>query len=98
MGVDYSAHYGIGIKIQTFEIEDKFDFLDENLNEKYTWFETGEGSYTGEENEFYVILKDDSNLLEINLSVEKVKLLNHLKEIGIETIGEFGIVGGLEIY
>ena len=71
MGVDYSANYGIGIKIKSIDFEDEnldkeiaeLECMSELLydkikNEKYTYFEVGSEDYGGEENDFYIIIRN----------------------------------------
>lgn len=97
MGVDYYAHYGIGVKIKVKDIDDFYSYLDERLDiDKYYFFCVGEGSYTGKEDDWYIRLKK-YDLLNDNPIIEKELLLKHLEYIGIETDGEFGLVGGLEV-
>lgn len=111
MGVDYSGHYGIGIGVESIDFNDENlssevtelgcmgEFLDEKLDgEKYGWFEVGEGNYTGEENDFFVeIIEPFAEGLN-NLEQKRDELLNHLKEIGVTPKGEFGAIGGLEVW
>lgn len=103
MGVDYTGNYGVGIKIQLpiFDeeheyYEDEESWLDQILGEEYSYFDIGAGSYTGEENEFYVCLKnpfkDGYNITE---KVERLKTF--LSENGIKSFGEVDEVGGLLI-
>lgn len=109
MGVDYSAHYGIGFKIKliefdaelTEETEKSFttNILDEKLDQdRFGWFEVGEDNYGGPENELFVYIMDPFEHGLNNLEELKSELELHLKEIGIETYGDFGLVGGLEVW
>ncbi len=106
MGVDYTAHYGLGVQIsnkhklvgEDKDFECMQDWLEENLNEKYRSFETGEGDYTGEDNDFYVCLSGDLACGIENLQAEKEKLLAHLKELDIEVLSDFDVVGGLQVW
>ena len=64
MGVDYTGNYGIGVKVIKKEFtedseyyEDFNTYLDDVLeNTNYYYFEVGEGSYTGEDNYFYICI------------------------------------------
>lgn len=111
MGVDYTGHYGIGIKIELIDFDDEnldkeiaelecmSEVLEEKLDgDKYSWFEVGQGNYTGKDNDYYIEVdepfKDGLN----NLEEKRDELLKHLKEIGLEPSGEFGVVGGLEVW
>lgn len=104
MGVDYTSHYGVGIKIQlpTFEEEheyyqDEESWLDQTLGEEYDYFDIGEGSYTGEENEFYVCLKNPfKDGYDITERVREMKTF--LFDNNIEFFGEVDEVGGLLIH
>lgn len=111
MGVDYSGHYGIGIEVEPIDFEDEnlsseiaelecmSEFLDEKLDaEKYGWFEVGEGNYTGNDNDYYVEVHKPFDDGFAELEKKKAELLNHLKEIGLTPKGEFGAIGGLEVW
>lgn len=111
MGVDYSGHYGIGIGVEPIDFDDEnlssevaelecmSEFLDEKLDgEKYGWFEVGQGNYTGEENDFFVEITEPFADGLNNLELKRDELLNHLKEIGLTPKGEFGSIGGLEVW
>lgn len=111
MGVDFTGHYGIGVKIDSIDFDEEeldkeiaelghmCEFLDENLNtEIYNWFEVGDGNYSGKENDFYIVIKDPFKDGLNNLEQKKDKLLQHIKEIGLEISDDFGVVGGLEVY
>jgi len=103
MGVDYTGNYGIGLRIQLpiFEeehqyYEDEESWLDQILGEEYYYFDVGEGSYTGEDNDYYVCLKkpfkDGYDILD-----KVVELKKFLSDNGIEFFGEVDEVGGLLI-
>lgn len=102
MGVDYSAHYGIGFKV---ELDDRFEedpaaVIDDMLKESdYAYFEVGQGAYTGKENDYYVVLSDNDSALDEGL-IERVA---DLKRFLIETqlISEDAkadLVGGLQVW
>ncbi|BAP30125.1 anti-sigma-factor antagonist [Chryseobacterium sp. StRB126] len=103
MGVDYYAHSGIGFMVRTpkeFEGEGEFDFfgyLDEVLQDSgYVFFETGEGAYTGEGNDYYVAL---SEFRPVNNLAERANdLKNYLIEHDlIDPTDDYDLVGGLEV-
>lgn len=111
MGVAYSGHHGIGVKIKSIDFDDEnlsdeirglevmCEFLDEKLeNERYSWFEVGGGSYTGNENEYYVVINLPFATLISNYENEKNALYDYLDQLGITPIGDFGSVGGLEVW
>lgn len=109
MGVDYTGHYGIGFKIKNIDFEDENtpeeireleymdEFFSEKLSDDYGYFEVGDGNYSGEDNTFYVVIREP---FKYGLDLERVKieLINHLKEINIEVDSDFDVVGGLEIW
>jgi hypothetical protein len=100
MGVDYRSRFGIGYKIseKVFEDDTYMDqYLDDLCKDKYTYFETGEGSYTGNSNEWYVVLKNPFEKT-LDLSEQKDTLYNFLTDNNIEIIGDFGLQGGLHVY
>lgn len=103
MGVDYYAHSGIGFlvrKPKEHQDNEDFDFL-EHLDEvlidsEYGYFETGEGAYTGEHNEIYVVL---SAFRPVNNLAERAhNLKNFLIEHDlIDATDDYDLVGGLEV-
>lgn len=104
MGVDYTGNYGIGVKVlkKQFEEESEYyedfnTYLDDVLeNTNYYYFEVGEGSYTGEDNDFYICI---SNPFQDGLNIkDKVfAFYKFLQDNNIEFEGEFDEVGGLLI-
>ena len=111
MGVDYTGHYGIGIQIENVDFEDEnkelefkdfddiWEYLEEKLNEdEYSYFEVGEASYCGGDNDLYIEIVDVFNYGLNNLEEQKNNLLIKIKELGLETKGDFGLVGGLEVH
>lgn len=96
MGVDYTGHFGMGVKIK--KVLGTFDCLYDDLDDShYEFFEVGSGAYTGNENDFYVKVKTPIHTA-LDFQIWKKRLLEHLKEIDLEPDGEFGAVGGLEIH
>ena len=67
-----------------------------DITDDFRFFEVGEGAYSGENNEIYIVLKEPFkngfDLAEVKESFEKF-----IKSYGFETIGDFGLVGGLEV-
>ena len=96
MGVDYTANFGIGFKIKKYD--DFEELIEENLNNKYSWFEAGDESYTGIENEHYIVVKEPFKHGFNNLETVKNELESHLIDIGLAIDGDFGVVGGLLIW
>lgn len=107
MGVDYSARFGLGFKVnfkedivneEYGEVEDEFEYL-QWLAEgtDFRTFEIGEGSYTGEQNDMYVVLKDPFDKRD-GLYTKELELKTFLDKNGICYEGEFDVVGGLHIW
>lgn len=103
MSVDYSANFGIGYKVSLSDEElgelgtHMADFLEETLKlTNYMYFETGEGAYTGEDNDFYVILNHEQPLEYV---MEDLEDLEHfLTDNGIKICSDGGLVGGLLVH
>ena len=106
MGVDYRANYGIGVKLENLD----FDKLDSDYMEEYLdnlpepegidveYFEVGEGSYSGEDNDFYLCIKNPMNE-GVKVLKNKIDLFgNYLRRNNIKYIGKVDCVGGLNIY
>lgn len=105
MGVDYSGHHGIGVKIYTKELEEESEYfedfltyLDDIVTEDYFYFEVGDCNYSGEDNDLYLCIKDPFNggLELFNKRVNDLFLF--LKENEIEHEKQISSVGGLEIW
>lgn len=106
MGVDYSANYGIGFKVEaTARLYDREDddfilqeYLEETLSDDYRYFEVGDGSYTGEENDVYVIFRDKVGLAPLENYKDRLDVLRkHLEDLLLE-VSEEGLVGGLNVW
>lgn len=106
MGVDYSANFGIGYKIKKVseEVLEEYDvdigyFFDEKLQpykDEVSYFETGYGRYTGEDNEYFLVLKNPLSILDLTHVKETLDVV--IYELGLETDSEFGLVGGLLVW
>lgn len=101
MGVDYSSNYGIGFKVKFDSQEDDF-YLGEHLeelliNKPYRYFDVGEGRYTGEDDDFYVVL---DSFLPIETLKERTELLKEflLEKDLIESSQDVDLVGGLLVW
>ena len=106
MSVDYDAEFGIGYEVKASEniegIEEMEDGLEEYLYlrldaNKYRMFQVGEGSCTGDENDFYVCVKKPFKD-GFDVTKHKAELEKHLSEIGVDYIGDFDLVGGLHVW
>lgn len=103
MGVDYTANYGIGFKINSnhedFE-EDPYSFLDDILEDSpYEYFEVGSGSYTGHSNDYYVALSAIDSEIDSGLTgrVENLKAFLLSNDL-ISESDKGSLVGGLRIW
>tara|TARA_R110000803_G_scaffold10007_7_gene31113 strand:+ start:1898 stop:2227 length:330 start_codon:yes stop_codon:yes gene_type:complete len=109
MGVDYTANYGIGVKLESLDFEElnleDIGCMDEYLDElpkpdgiETEYFEVGQGSYTGEDNDYYLCIK--SPMSEgVKVLKTKVDLFkNYLRRNDIKYVGEVDCVGGLNIW
>lgn len=103
MGVDYTANYGIGFKVNSnhedFE-EDPYSFLDDILKDSaYEHFEVGSGNYTGKDNEYYVALSANDSEIDSVLTqrVENLKAFLVANDL-ISESDKGGLVGGLHIW
>ena len=102
MGVDYRSNFGIGFQVKAKEFDEDSEFCDMNefledfcKGNNLEFFETGEAAYSSqEEASFFVTLKDPFKD-GADLTGKKEVLFSALWQSKIETIGEFGLVGGL---
>lgn len=93
MGVDYTPKAGFGYQIE-FDI-DNYDEFDELIdNSIFKLLEVGEGNYTGEDNEWFLVFQKP---LEYGLDLAKKKdeLDAFIKENNIKTISDFAFHVGL---
>ncbi len=101
MGVDYRANYGFGFEVYQSE-ESEETYIGEQLEEllvgtPYTYFEIGDGCYSGDDNTFFVVLKDEHPLR--TLEARARELLKFLNDNKIETTDDVPYtVGGLHVY
>lgn len=105
MGVDYSGHYGLGFQVRLPEFEEDHEFYEDPIgyldsvcrDTEFSFFEVKEGNYTGNENDYYVIIDNPfSNGLDVTEPANRLKAF--LTENNIEFEGEIDTVGGLEIW
>lgn len=104
MGVDYTPNHGIGYKIVGVECEvDEDSSVNEYLYELISntknirYFETGEGNYTGEDNEMFIVIKKPLEY-GLDLTQKKKELDLFISENKIIVEGEFDICGGLLVW
>ena len=100
MGVDYEACFGIGYQIAEKDFGDDDMVMDEYLDsigmDGFVYFHTG-NDLSGDGTEWYVVIEDplqDS----LDLTKKKETLTEFLCKNDIQTIGEFGLCGGLLIW
>lgn len=101
MGVDYNANFGIGYKVVDARTEEQIEeveflyYLEEELEKTDYWcFETGDGWYTGNENEFFVVLKEPFKN-GVDLTEDKMLLGRKLKSLDVEIDGDFDLHGDI---
>lgn len=103
MGVDYTATFGIGIEVKGVDYNEKgfdcmYEYLDDLLEgTNFEYGESGEGAYTGEENDFYILIKNPfENGIE-GLAGKANELEVFLKDKNIP-YDKINLVGGLHIW
>ena len=101
MGVDYSASYGIGYRIQEPKLKKKYNCVKEYFEEilvgsKFVYFATG-NELSNSNIEYYIVAQDNLNE-NTDLKSIKLELDSILNKNKIKSDGEFGLVGGLLIW
>lgn len=101
MGVDYRANYGIGFKVNLNSGDCDFH-LGEHLEEvldgnDYRYFRVGCGNYTGEDDDYFVVLESVGDLSNLKELLEELKSFLLEKQL-ISEDQEADLVGGLYIY
>ncbi len=97
MGVDYNANFGIGFKVNIPDCEDVYEKLKE-IPEGYGYFLVGDGSYTGKEDDIYIVIKDIFKDGYEGIEQKGEILRKAISDMGIEVEGKLDIVGGLRIW
>lgn len=104
MGVDYNGNYGVGYQvvagdnIAQDEIEDGIvEYLYSKVEGDFDHFQVGAGSYSGEEDECFIVIKDAFSD-GLDLTKKKEALDEELKRLKLKPVGEFGDVGGLYVW
>ncbi len=109
MGVDYKGNYGIGVEILfDFDESEDFEYMDEYLEHltelsktvglDTDYFEVGEASYSGGENDFYLIIKNPFSDGVHGLSNKVITFIEFLKSNDVDYVGNVDCVGGLNVY
>ena len=102
MSTSYTANFGIGYEVKAANeemLEDHEGDLHEYLYmQDYPGFESFEtGSYySGEMEGVFLVVSHDFSKGN-DLSKSKAKLEEQIKKLGLETVGDFGLVGGILI-
>lgn len=93
MSVDYDAVYGIGFEVDRDRHDE--DDLDDLLEGNADYEQKTSGNYfAGDDLKSYVFIKKDLNDIASDLSGEKLKLEEYLKQIDVDVVGDFGLHGG----
>lgn len=106
MGVDYDGHYGLGYRVNVPELEedhyyfeDPIGFIENALEESnYCFFQIGDGSYSGEEDDVYIVLNEPFEDGNLDVTQKAKELKEFILSKGIEIEGEFDVVGGLRVW
>lgn len=104
MGVDYTGNYGIGVEVYIKELTGEYEewsyreYVEDILSsDDYFIFETGDGNYTGHQDDLYVCIKNP--FIEGFCITEKAnKLIADLEFNSIEYRGKVNVVGGLYVW
>ncbi len=100
MGVDYSANFGIGYKVNvtTNNDETPLGYLECLIMPGLKFFETGQERYGGKAGQFYIVLAEPfKNGLDLS---EPKKLIDKFIEDdpNLEKASTFGMVGGILVW
>lgn len=103
MGVDYEAKYGVGVKLAMLSEEENdmtyyCDELEHKSKGRFACVEVGCGDYSGEDNEFYICLKNPFENGGGGVSEKICELNRFLKENNVKTVGTIDVVGGLYMW
>lgn len=86
MGTDYQANYGIGYKVT------ETDDIDEELADDFDYFQTGYECVD-------TYLRSRERFADgLDLTSTKQKMDDEIKRLKLETLSEFGLIGGLYVY
>lgn len=104
MGVDYSARFGIGVKVLDAHFnEEEEESLFEHLyalleKSEFNLIEVGEGAYTGDENEYFVVLKNPFENGIDGLRSKCESLFLFLNKNSVLFDEKIDVVGGLHVW
>ena len=110
MGVDYTATYGIGVQVNIPDFDtDEFRELDidhecewlEHLmieSEGLSYGESGSGAYSGDQNNFYIFIKNPFSNGMDGLKEKADNLMKFLKDNDVDYIGEIDLLGGVHCW
>ncbi len=102
MGVDYTGHHGIGYQVEdTNEVSESaaslIEYIDEALLSGFCCFEVGNESYSGTQNDTYLAVVDPFEH-GLDLSIIKGRLDEEISRLNLTKVGEFGSIGGIEMW
>lgn len=89
-----------GIEIDnSLTAEEYVDIIFENPESShFCYFSVGKGLWTGEKNEVYICINKPLKEIAQDLQQHENQLLQFIQANGLNTIGDFGLVGGLYTY
>ncbi len=107
MSIDYSANYGIGFQVtasaelEESEIYERFcdllEYIEYHINtDFFDVFECGNAMMRNDM-EYFVTIRDP-DIYNVKENQYKEKILQALNEINVDTVGDFGLVGGYTIF
>ena len=113
MGVDYSGHYGIGQQIKAVDFEENqkpkgfeecetfeeyiYELFDTDEAKGFSFFKVGAGNYSGEQDDLFIEI-DDVFSDGLDLTAKKKIFDEFIQKHNFETIGDFGLIGGIEVW
>jgi hypothetical protein len=102
MGLDYSANYGLGVKVKAIQglslqqVNENYGFIDKILDgSKYEYFFTG--WYDDKEQDLFLTIRESFSDGNYNLKAKVKEFKKFLKTNKIEYEADVDIVGGLSV-
>ena len=102
MGVDYSSNCGIGVEVEAYEEIGEYLESEEGRNvlkdNDLCWFEVGDGAYTGELNEYFIVYNKPAREIGDKWEFYERELLDVIGQIDLTSKGKMDLCNGLEVY